>query len=133
MFNPPQRQKYKKLHKLYIKGLEFRGSIIKHGTYGLKAEEGGYISSKQIEAARKAIIKKIKKIGKVFIRIYPDLGVTNKPAETRMGKGKGNVAFWVSPVKRGKILFEVLGVPMDKAKEVLLLGSAKLPIKTRFV
>jgi large subunit ribosomal protein L16 len=133
MFNPPQKQKYKKRHKLSIYGIEFKASKICNGEYGLKAEEGGYITSKQIEAARKAIIKQIKKVGKIFICIYPDLGVTNKPAETRMGKGKGNVSYWVAPVKRGKVIFEVSGISEEKAKEVLLLGSAKLPIKTRFI
>jgi len=103
MFNPPKKQKYKKKHKLYIYGVEFRASLLRHGQYGLKAIEGGYISSKQIEAARKAIIKQIKKkIGKIYIRIFPDLGVTNKPAETRMGKGKGNISYWVCPVKKWK-------------------------------
>jgi len=133
MFNPPQKQKFKKRHKLTVYGIEFRASKIRHGQFGIKAEEGGYITSKQIEAARKAIIKQIKRIGKIYIRIFPDLGVTNKPAETRMGKGKGNIAYWVAPVKRGKILFEVSGIPQDKAKEVLILGAAKLPIKTRFI
>jgi large subunit ribosomal protein L16 len=93
MFNPPQNQKYKKYHKLSIYGTEYRASKLNYGQFGLKAAEGGYITSKQIEAARKAIIKQIKKIGKLYICIYPYLGVTNKPGETRMGKGKGNVAY----------------------------------------
>ena len=132
MFNPPDL-KFKKRHKISIEGIEFRASRVCHGEYGLRAYEGGYITVKQIEAARKAIIKQIKRVGKMYIRIFPELGVTNKPAETRMGKGKGNIAFWACPVKKGKMLFEVSGVPRDKAKEVLLLGAAKLPIRTRVI
>jgi len=133
MFNPPNIQRLKKKHKLSSYGIELRAKRICHGTFGIKALEGGYITAKQIEAARKAIIKHVKKIGILYIRIFPYLGVTNKPAETRMGKGKGGIAYWVSPVKAGKMLFEISGVSRDKAKEVLLLGAAKLPIKVKFL
>lgn len=133
MFNPPNYQRLKKKHKLSIYGVELKAKRLSHGAFGIKTLEGGYITSRQIEAARKAIIKQIKKIGTLYIRIYPYLGVTNKPAETRMGKGKGSIAYWVSPVKAGKMLFEISGVSRDKAKEVLLLGAAKLPVKVKFV
>jgi large subunit ribosomal protein L16 len=133
MFNPPNFQKFKKKHKLSSYGIDLRSKRLSYGQFGIKAQEGGYITSKQIEAVRKTIIKQIKKIGKLYIRIFPYLGVTNKPAETRMGKGKGNIAYWVAPVKAGKILFEISGISRDKAKEIFLLGAAKLPIKIKFI
>jgi len=133
MFNPPNIQRFKKKHKFSLEGKDMRTSIVRLGSFGLKAIQEGYITSKQIEAARKAIIKQVKKIGLLYIRVHPTLGVTHKPAETRMGKGKGNISEWVVAVKKGKILFEVSGVPYDKAKEVFILGANKLPVKTKIV
>jgi large subunit ribosomal protein L16 len=134
MFNPPILKKFKKKHKFSNKGMYLKNKLIL-GNYGLKAIETGYLNFKQIEAARKAIIKQIKKISKVYIKIIPNLGITKKPAETRMGKGKGNIVDWVCIIKPGKILFEIKSSNLlteKKAKEVLMLGSAKLPIKTIF-
>jgi len=136
MFNPPNIQVFKKKHKFSIEGLHFRNQLFV-GKYGLKAIESGYLNFRQIEAARKAIIKQVKKIAKLYIKIKPNLGITKKPAEVRMGKGKGNISDWVYAVKSGKILFELkifneAILTEKKVREIFLLGSAKLPIKTIF-
>jgi large subunit ribosomal protein L16 len=137
MFNPPNIQKFKKKHRFSIHGLFFKNKLML-GFYGLKAVEYGYLNFRQIEAARKAIIKQIKKHAKLYILIKPNLAITSKPAEVRMGKGKGNIVDWVYVVKPGKILFEVKildheQLSEDKIKNVFQLGSNKLPIKTKFV
>jgi large subunit ribosomal protein L16 len=134
MFNPPNIKKYKKKHKFSIKGF-YLNNKLKYGKFGLKAIENGFLNYKQIESARKAIIKQIKKIAKIYINLQVNLGITKKPTETRMGKGKGNIVDWVCAVKSGKILFEIKSLNIlseKKAKEVLYLGAAKLPIKTIF-
>ena len=114
-------------------GKAHRGSSLAFGTYGLKAMEPGWISSRQIEASRVAINRYIRRGGKLWIRIFPDKPVTQKPAETRMGKGKGSPEFWVAVGKPGRIMFELEGVPMETAKEAMRLASYKLPLKTKFV
>ena len=114
-------------------GLAHRGSKLSFGTYGLKAVEPAWVNSRQIEAARIAITRYIKRGGKLWIRIFPDKPVTIKPAETRMGKGKGSPEFWVAVVKPGRILFELEGIPPQTAKEAMRLASHKLPLKTRFI
>jgi large subunit ribosomal protein L16 len=132
MYNPPNIKKYKKKHKFSIKGYNLKNNLI-IGNYGLKSIEKGYLNFKQIEAARKAIIKQIKKISKLYIKIIPNLGITKKPAETRMGKGKGNIIDWVCAIKPGKILFEIRilnNINENKIRDIFLLGSAKLPLKT---
>lgn len=116
-----------------MKGNAQKGSSIAFGTYGLKAMESGWITSRQIEATRIAITRHVKRGGKVWIRIFPDKPVTKKPAETRMGKGKGSPEYWVAVVKSGRIMFELDGVPFELAKEAMRLASHKLPIKTKFV
>jgi large subunit ribosomal protein L16 len=110
-----------------------RGGTVAFGTYGLQAMEPGWVTNRQIEAARVALTRHIKRGGKVWIRIFPDKPITKKPAETRMGKGKGNPEGWVAVVKPGRVMFELEGVPKDLAKHSLALASAKLPIRTRFV
>ncbi len=116
-----------------MKGKAYRGSEIAFGQYGLKALEPGWITSRQIEAARVAINRAVKKGSKIWIRIFPDKPITRKPAETRMGKGKGNPEFWVAVVKPGRILYEMAGVPEELAREALRLAANKLPIATKFV
>ncbi len=129
----PKRTKYRKMQKGRMKGTAFRGSSVSFGDYGLQAIECGWITSRQIEATRVAITRKMKRLGKVWIRVYPDKSITLKPAETRMGKGKGNPEYWVAVVKPGRVLFEINGVTADLAKEAFRLGSAKLPFKTRLI
>jgi len=129
----PKRTKYRKHFRGKRRGKAFRGSTITFGQYGLKALEAAWITSKQIEAARVAMTRHIKRGGKVWIRIFPDKPVTEKPAETRMGKGKGSPEFWVAVVKPGRILFEVEGVSEELAREAIRLASHKLPIKSKFV
>ncbi len=129
----PKRVKYRKQHRGRMKGKAQRGNTLAFGSYGLKALEPAWITSRQIEAARIAITRHIKRGGKVWIRIFPDKPVTKKPAETRMGKGKGSPEFWVAVVKPGRIMFELEGVAPDIAKEAMRLASHKLPIKTKFV
>jgi large subunit ribosomal protein L16 len=136
MFNPPNISRLKKKHKFSIDGLSVNNKLI-IGNYGLKAIESGYINHRQIEAARKAVIKQVKKYAKLYIKVKPNLGITKKPAEVRMGKGKGNVVDWVYAVKVEKILFELKifnpsAFTEKKIKDIFLLGSAKLPIKTLF-
>ena len=129
----PKRTKYRKMMRGNLKGLAGRGNKISFGEYGLVAAEPKWITNRQIEAARVAMTRHIKRGGKVWIRIYPDKPYTKKPAETRMGKGKGNPEYWVAVVKPGTILFEMGGVSGELAKEALDLASSKLPIKTKFV
>jgi large subunit ribosomal protein L16 len=129
----PKRVKYRKQQRGRVRGKAHSGSTITFGQYGLKALEAYWITSRQIEAARIAMTRHIKRGGKVWIRIFPDKPVTKKPAETRMGKGKGAPEFWVAVVKPGRVMFEIEGVTEDIAKEALRLASHKLPIKTRFV
>jgi large subunit ribosomal protein L16 len=129
----PKRTKYRKQQRGRMRGKAQRGSTINFGEFALKALEPAWITSKQIEAARVAMTRHIKRGGKVWIRIFPDKPVTEKPAETRMGKGKGSPEFWVAVVKPGRILFEIEGVSEDLAREAIRLASHKLPIKTKFV
>ena len=129
----PKRVKYRKLQKGRLRGDATRGNKSSFGDYGLQAIEKGWISNRQIEAARVALTRHIKRGGKVWIRIFPDRPITRKPAETRMGKGKGNPEGWVAPVKAGRILFELEGVSTPIAKRAMELASAKLPIRTQFV
>lgn len=129
----PKRVKYRKLQKGRLRGDAGRGNKISFGDYGLQAIEKGWISNRQIEAARVAMTRHIKRGGKVWIRIFPDRPITRKPAETRMGKGKGNPEGWVAPVRAGRILFELEGVPTPIAKRAMELAAAKLPVRTKFV
>lgn len=129
----PKKVKFRKMQKGRMKGIAYRGSYISFGEYGLKALEPAWITSRQIEAARVAIMRHAKKGCKLWIRIFPDKPITKKPAETRMGKGKGNPEFWVVVVKSGRIMFEISGVSEEIAKEAFELASHKLPIKTQFV
>ena len=129
----PKRVKHRKQQRGNRRGKAYRGSSVAFGQYGLKAMEPGWITNKQIEAARVALTRHIKRGGKVWIRIFPDKPVTVKPAETRMGKGKGNPEYWVAVVKAGRILFELDGVSGELAETAFRLASNKLPIKTRFV
>jgi large subunit ribosomal protein L16 len=129
----PKRTKFRKKQKGRVKGLATRGHRIEFGEFGLKALEPHWITSRQIEAARIALNRYMKREGKVWIRIFPDKPVTKKPAEVRMGKGKGSPEYWVAVVKPGTILFEVEGVPMEVAQEGMRLAAQKLPITTKFV
>jgi len=129
----PKRVKFRKQQRGRRTGTALRGANIDFGEYGLKALEPAWITNKQIEAARVALTRYIKRGGKVWIRIFPDKPFTKKPAETRMGKGKGNPEYWVAVVKPGRVMFELEGVPENLAREAMRLAAAKLPIKTRFV
>ena len=129
----PKRVKRRKVQKGRMKGLSHRGNTVAYGTYGLKALEPGWITSRQIEATRISISRRVRKVGKMWIRIFPDKPITKKPAETRMGKGKGSPEYWVSVVKPGRILFEIDGLDFDQAKETFRACSHKLPIKTKLV
>lgn len=129
----PSRVKWRKVHKGNLKGKPTKGTTVEFGDFGLQAVEPKRITSRQIEAARVAMTRHMKRGGKVWIRIFPDKPVTKKPAEVRMGKGKGNPEVWVAPVRRGRILFEIEGVPEETARRAMELASAKLPIKTKFV
>lgn len=129
----PKRLKFRKQHKGRIHGLAKGGSELSFGSYGLKALTPDRITARQIEAARRAITREMKRAGQVWIRIFPDVPVSDKPAEVRMGKGKGAVSHWAAPVTPGRILFEADGVPLEVAKEALRLAAQKLPITTKFV
>jgi large subunit ribosomal protein L16 len=129
----PKRVKYRKTHRGRRNGKAYRGSAIAFGEFGLMAMAPAWVTSRQIEAARVAITRQIKRGGKVWIRVFPDKPVTKKPAETRMGKGKGAPEFWVAVVKPGRILFEIEGITRDLARVAFELGASKLPIKTRFI
>lgn len=131
MLNGPRQLKFKKTKKGKLKKLEFKANQLVFGSIGLKAEESGIISYKQIEAARQAITRKIKRKGKVWIRIFPDLPITSKPTGVRMGKGKGQFSHWGARVRGGTTLFEICGVNFLTAKTALHTGGAKLPIKTK--
>jgi len=129
----PKRSKYRKQHKGRIHGMSKGGTSLNFGTYGLKALEPERITARQIESARRAITRAMRRTGRVWIRIFPDVPVSTKPAEVRMGSGKGSPEYWVARVAPGRIMFEIDGVTADLAREALLLGAAKLPIKTKFV
>ena len=129
----PKRTKFRKQFKGSIKGLAKGGSDLNFGTYGLKALQPERVTARQIEAARRAMTRHMKRQGRVWIRIFPDVPVTSKPVEVRMGKGKGSVDFWAAKVKPGRIMFEIDGVPQDVAKVALELAAAKLPVQTKVV
>jgi large subunit ribosomal protein L16 len=129
----PKRTKYRKQQKGRVRGQAKSATDLNFGTYGLKATVAGRLTSRQIEAARRAITRHMRRAGRVWIRIFPDVPVSSKPAEVRMGGGKGAPEFWIAKVKAGRIMFEVDGVPVTVAREALRLGSAKLPCRTRFV
>ena len=129
----PKRVKYRRVHRGRMKGTAHRGNTVTYGVYGLVALEPAWITSNQIEAARIAMTRYIKRGGQVWIKIFPDKPVTEKPAETRMGSGKGSPEYWVAVVKPGRVLFEIGGVSEDLAKEAMRLASHKLPIKCKFV
>ena len=129
----PKRTKYRKAHKGRIHGLAKGATSLNFGAYGLKATSPGRLSARQIEAARRTITRHMKRVGKLWIRIFPDVPVSAKPAEVRQGKGKGTPEWWAARVKPGRIIFELDGVPREVAREAFSLASAKLPIHTRFV
>ena len=129
----PKRTKYGKVQKGRMKGNSGRGTILSNGMYGIKSLDSNFLTSRQIEAARIAATRFMKREGQLWIKIFPDKPITKKPLEVRMGKGKGAVEYWAAVVKPGRILFEVGGVPLDVAKEALRLAAQKLPVKTRFV
>ncbi|HIP31548.1 MAG TPA: 50S ribosomal protein L16 [Crocinitomicaceae bacterium] len=129
----PKRTKYRRVQKGRLKGLAQRGSQISFGSFAIKSLDESFITSRQIEAARIAVTRYMKREGKVWIRIFPDKPLTAKPAEVRMGKGKGAPSHWVATVKPGRIMFECDGVPLDVAKEAMRLAAQKLPVKTKFV
>jgi large subunit ribosomal protein L16 len=129
----PKRTKYRKAHKGRIHGTAKGGHSLNFGSFGLKAVEPGRVTARQIEAARRAVTRHLKRLGRVWIRVFPDVPVSRKPAEVRMGSGKGAPEFWVCRVHPGRIMFEIDGVPRLTAEEAFALASAKLPIRTRFV
>jgi large subunit ribosomal protein L16 len=129
----PKKVKYRKQQRGRMKGKAWRGSSLEFGDYGLKTLDAAWITDRQIEAARVAMTRFVKRGGKVWIRIFPDKPVTKKPAETRMGKGKGAPEYWVAPVKPGRILYEMEGVPEATAREAMRLAAQKLPVRTKFV
>lgn len=129
----PKRTKFRKLHKGRNRGLALRGSTVSFGSIALKSMERGRLTARQIEAARRAITRRVKRGGKIFIRVFPDKPITQKPLEVRMGKGKGNVEYWVAQIQPGKILYEIEGIPEELAREAFALGAAKLPLKTTVV
>lgn len=129
----PKRVKYRKRQRGRLRGLAHRGNKVSFGEYGLKAVESGRLTARQIEAARRAMTRHVKRGGKMWIRIFPDQPVTKKPAETRMGSGKGSPEYWVAVIRPGRVLFEMSGVPEGLAREALALAAHKLPMKTSFV
>jgi large subunit ribosomal protein L16 len=129
----PKRVKYRKQMRGRMKGRASRGVEVTFGEYGLQALEPSWVTSRQIEAARRAIVRHVKRRGKLWIRIFPDKPVTSKPAETRMGKGKGSVDHWVAVVKPGRVMFEIAGVSEEAAREAMRLASYKLPLKSQFI
>jgi large subunit ribosomal protein L16 len=129
----PKRTKFRKAHKGRIHGIATSGTDLSFGQFGLKALEPERVTARQIEAARRAMTRHMKRAGRVWIRVFPDVPVSKKPIEVRMGKGKGTPELWVTRVKPGRILFEIDGVPVAVAKEALALAAAKLPVKTRFI
>jgi len=129
----PKRVKYRRQHRGRMRGAAHKGNFVAYGQYGLQATEAGWITSRQIEAARIAMTRYIKRGGQVWIKIFPHKPVTEKPAETRMGSGKGSPEYWVAVVKPGKVMFEIAGISEEVAKEAMRLAQHKLPIKTKFV
>ena len=129
----PKRTKHRKVQKGRNRGQATRGTTVSHGEFGLQAVEAGLITGNQIEAARVAMTRYMRRDGKVWIKIFPDKPITRKPAGTRMGKGKGNTEFWVAAVKPGRVMFEIAGVPEATAREALRLAKNKLPVKTKFI
>jgi large subunit ribosomal protein L16 len=129
----PKRTKFRKAFKGRIHGLAKGGTDLNFGAFGMKALEPGRVTARQIEAARRAITRHLKRVGRVWIRVFPDVPVSSKPAEVRMGKGKGSVELWVCRVKPGRVMFEIDGVPEELASEAIQRGAAKLPIETRFI
>jgi len=129
----PKRVKYRRVHRGRMKGKALRGNEVNYGDYGIMATEPAWVTSNQIEAARIAMTRYIKRGGQVWIKIFPDKPVTEKPAETRMGSGKGSPEYWVAVVKPGRVMFEISGVTEDAAKEAVRLAGHKLPMKTKFV
>ena len=129
----PKRTKYRKQQKGRMKGVAHRGALLSNGTFGIKSLDSALITSRQIESARVAATRYMKREGQLWIKIFPDKPITKKPLEVRMGKGKGAVEYWAAVVKPGRIMFEVGGVPLDVAKEALRLAAQKLPVKTKFV
>lgn len=129
----PKRTKYRKQHKGRIHGLAKGGTELNFGSYGLKAVTTGRITARQIEAARRAMTRHVRRIGKIWIRVFPDVPVSSKPAEVRMGKGKGSPEFWMCRIKPGRIMFEMEGVDGNTARRAFELAAAKLPVQTRFV
>jgi large subunit ribosomal protein L16 len=129
----PKRSKHRKAHKGRVHGLAKGGTALNFGAFGLKASDPGRVTARQIEAARRAITRHIRRAGRVWIRIFPDVPVSQKPAEVRMGSGKGSPEFWVCRIKPGRIMFELDGVPLTIAREAFTLAAAKLPVGTRFV
>ena len=129
----PKRTKFRKMQKGRVTGLAHRGSRIAFGDYGIKSLDAGWLTSRQIEAARIAMTRYMKRVGKVWIRVFPDKPITKKPAETRMGSGKGNPEGWVAVIKPGRVMFELAGVDEPLAREAMRLAGRKLPVKTKFV
>jgi large subunit ribosomal protein L16 len=129
----PKRTKYRKHHKGRIRGNAQRGHTVDFGSFALKALEPGMITSRQLEAARQSIVRAMKREGKIWIRIFPDKPITRKPAEVRMGKGKGSPEYWAAPVHPGRIIFEAEGVPLAVAMHAMALGAQKLPLKMKFI
>jgi large subunit ribosomal protein L16 len=129
----PKRTKYRKAHKGRVKGKATSGVDLNFGSYGMKAVEPARLTARQLEAARRAITRHMKRVGRIWIRVFPDVPVSRKPAEVRMGSGKGTPEFWMCRIKPGKILFEIDGVPRQVALEAFTLGAAKLPMKTRMI
>jgi large subunit ribosomal protein L16 len=129
----PKRTKYRKMHKMKMKGNAKRGDQLSFGSFGIKATEGAWVTARQLEAARVAVTRYMKREGQVWINIFPDKPITKKPAEVRMGKGKGAPEYWVAVVKPGRMLFEADGVSLEVAKEAMRLAAGKLPVTTKFV
>ena len=129
----PKRFKFPKMHRGRMRGKAARGAEVHYGEYGLQAMEPAWISARQLEAARRAIVREARRRGKVWIRVFPDKPITKRAAETRMGKGKGSVEFYAAVIKPGRILFEVAGMPVDVANKALTLAAAKLPIRTKII
>lgn len=129
----PKRTKFRKQHRGRMTGMAYRGNKLDFGDFGLQAIEASWITARQIEASRRTMTRSIRRGGKIWIRIFPDKPVTMRPAETRMGSGKGNPEFWVAVVKPGRIMFEIAGVPEETAREAMRLAAFKLPIHTKFV
>ncbi len=129
----PKRSKYRKMHKGRVHGMAQRGNQLQFGAFGLKAVGAGRITAREIEARRRAMTRQMKRAGRVWIRVFPDVPVTSKPTEVRMGKGKGNPEYWMCRVKPGRVMFEVDGVSAEVARQAFALGAAKLPLRSRFV